>query len=83
MFENQKRKKKSSEIYKYLNIENLHQELKQSVFNGCKEKWALYATGRFKKDFSSKPCYGKASYFENLNLICMKNYFKKKSHPQV
>lgn len=90
MFEMSKSKTILLNVYKYLNIQNLHQKSKQSIFNGCtgEEKWAVHARGRFKNEtFQASTACGTASYFDNLNLILLKyikHYFlKKKPHPQV
>lgn len=87
MFEMSKSKTILLNVYKYLNIQNLHQKSKQSIFNGCtgEEKWAVHARGRFKNEtFQASTACGTASYFDNLNLILLKyikHYFLKKNTP--
>lgn len=51
-------------MHKYLNIENLHQKSKQSIFNVCssKKKREIHARGRFKNEtFPANTAYGTAS----------------------
>lgn len=68
-------KSKCLNVYKYLNVQNLHQKSKQSIFNGGtgEEKWAVHARGRSKNEtLQASTACGTASYFGNLNLILFK-----------
>lgn len=70
-------------VYKYLNTEKSTSIVKVHLMVALERGMGTsHARGRFKSETSqANAAYGIASYFDNPNLILLKNYFLKKITP--